>query len=100
MEVYVTLRRPALSVFVIVAVVWLAISLLTGGWIATAFGSALVLAWEYGRLARVTIDGGGFRPVRVVDILESQALDSLDAFDAEQASKKAEGRARRMGNQR
>lgn len=42
------------------------------------------------RGVRVTIEGGGFRPIRVSDFIDSAAADELAAWDAEQARKRSQ----------
>ena len=51
--------------------------------------SALQAALEFARGARVQLVGGGYRPLRVIDLVEFAAADSLDAYDREQAMMRA-----------
>lgn len=50
---------------------------------------AMLAAWMVARV-RVQAVGGGFRPLRTVDLLEFNALDHLDAWDREQAIARAQ----------
>ena len=49
----------------------------------TAMGAWLVAG------VRVVLHGGGFRPLRMIDLIEFNACDALDAWDQEQAAIRA-----------
>lgn len=60
-----------------------------------------VARWRgWWQAARISIDGGGFRPMRFADLADFAALTELDAFDQEQAVKEARRRAESHRSQR
>lgn len=83
MKVTARWPRPSRPVFVSAAVL-AAAGLVVGSAGFLLLLVALAAAWLVAGL-RVDVQGGGFRPLRTIDLIEFNAADQLDAYDQEQA---------------
>lgn len=62
-------------------------------------GLVYAAAWSLPRL-RLSVEGGGFRPISYVELVDLAALNALDNDDAERANRQAKRRADSYAEQR